>query len=83
MARKLGKYQKKLIAKAFDPSKSKSTAESRKKRLALSECPVSYGYLKNGKCIKHKKAEKPEAPSLRKSIARVGGVRKKKPKTSK
>ena len=47
------------------------------------ECPKEYGYMKNGKCIKHKMAEKPEAPSLRKSIARVGGVRKKKPKTSK
>ena len=41
------------------------------------ECPKEYGYMKDGKCIKHKMAKKPEGPSLRKSIARVGGVRKK------
>ena len=34
-------------------------------------CPKEYGYLKNGKCVKHKKAKKPEKPSLLKSAKRV------------
>ena len=35
------------------------------------ECPKEYGYLKNGKCIQHKKAKKPEKPSLLKSAKSV------------
>ena len=30
-------------------------------------CPKEYGYLKNGKCVKHKIAKKPKKPSLLKS----------------
>ena len=34
-------------------------------------CPKEYGYLKDGRCIKHKKAKKPEKPSLLKSAKSV------------
>ena len=36
----------------------------------MAKCPKEYGYLKDGKCIKHKKAKKPEKPSLLKSAKR-------------
>ena len=35
------------------------------------DCPKEYGYMKNGKCIKHKMTEKPEGPSVGKSALRV------------
>mgnify|MGYP003149904941 CR=1 FL=1 len=35
------------------------------------DCPNEFGYMKGGKCIPHKKAKKPEGPSLKKSAMRV------------
>ena len=70
----LNKRQKELIAKAFDPPKPKAkpaTAASRKAKLNMMECPAEYGYFnKQGKCVEHKEAKKPEGPSLKKSIKR-------------
>ena len=41
-------------------------------------CPPEKGYMKGGKCIPHKKAKKPEGPSVKKSLSRVISKRKKK-----
>ena len=76
MATKLNKRQKELIAEIFDPPKAKptakatSTAGSRKRKLAMQECPASYGYLKKGKCVPHKEAKSPEKASVAKSVSR-------------
>ena len=70
MATKLTQRQKKLIADTFDPP-AKPTVASRKSKLARMECPVEYGYInKQGKCVEHREAKKPEGPSLKKSIKR-------------
>ena len=70
VATKLNKRQKELIAEIFDPPKAKPTAASRKRNLAMQECPASYGYLKKGKCVPHKKAKSPERASVAKSVSR-------------
>ena len=34
-------------------------------------CPPEKGYMNGGKCIPHKKAKKPDDPSIKKSVKRV------------